>query len=183
LFIWKSKHRKHPNNIITEGRFGTVVLKATTAVCNFLTTITLKEVVWCISCAWNNETPTVLKRCWQNILPATIFNEDDSETEFLGFHSSKDNGDITDFVNYVKGLNAVPDLSENDLEEWIECDKNAPVSQTLTDSEIIDAVLGPKLNESEDSDDSNGSVDEENKMTMVEATSCRDNLINFMGQK
>jgi hypothetical protein len=56
----------------------------------------------------------------------------------------------------VKGLNAVPDLSENDLEEWIECDKNAPVSQTLTDSEIIDAVLGHKLNESEDSDDSNG---------------------------
>jgi hypothetical protein len=44
-------------------------------------------------------------------------------------------------------------------------DKNAPVSQTLTHSEIIDAVLGRKLNESEDSDDSNGSVDEENKMT------------------
>jgi hypothetical protein len=36
-----------------------------------------------------------------------------------------------------------------DLEEWIECDKNAPVSQTLTDSEIIDAVLSHKLNESE----------------------------------
>jgi hypothetical protein len=46
----------------------------------------------------------------------------------------------------VKGLNAVPDLSENNLEERIECDKNAPVSQTLTDSEIIDAVLGRKLN-------------------------------------
>jgi Ca2+/H+ antiporter len=37
------------------------------------------------------------------------------------------------------------------------------VSQTLTDSEIISAVLGCKLNDSEDSDDSNGSVDEENK--------------------
>jgi hypothetical protein len=58
--------------------------------------------------------------------------------------------------------------------------KNAPVSQTLTDSEIIDAVLGHRLNESEDSDDSNGSVDEENKMTMAEAISCCDNLINFM---
>jgi hypothetical protein len=33
-----------------------------------------------------------------------------------------------------------------------------------------------KLNES---DDSNGSVDE-NKMTMAEAISCCDNLINFM---
>jgi Ca2+/H+ antiporter len=54
------------------------------------------------------------------------------------------------------------------------------VSQTLTDSEIIDAVLGRKLNESEDSDDSNGSVDEENKMTMAEAISCCDSLINFM---
>jgi hypothetical protein len=31
---------------------------------------------------------------------------------------------------------------------------------------------GRKLNESEDSDDSNGSVDEENKMTMAEAVSC-----------
>jgi hypothetical protein len=57
------------------------------------------------------------------------------------------------------------------------------VSQTLTDSEITDAVLGLKLNETEDSDDSNGSVDEENKMTMAEAISCCDNLINFMEGK
>jgi hypothetical protein len=54
------------------------------------------------------------------------------------------------------------------------------VSQTLTDSEIIDAVLGRNLNESDDSEDNNGSVDEENKMTMAEAISCCDNLINFM---
>jgi hypothetical protein len=83
----------------------------------------------------------------------------------------------------VKGLNAAPDLSENDLKEWIECGKNAPVSQTLTDSEIIDAVLGRKLNESEDSNDSNGPVYEENKMKMAEAISCCDNLINFVEQK
>jgi hypothetical protein len=57
------------------------------------------------------------------------------------------------------------------------------VSQTLTDSEIIEAVLGRKLNESEDSDDSNGSVDEKNKMTLAEAISCCDNLINFMERK
>jgi methyltransferase-like protein len=53
------------------------------------------------------------------------------------------------------------------------------ISQTLTDSEIINAVLGHKLNESEDSDDSSGSVDE-SKMTMAEAISCCDNLINFV---
>jgi hypothetical protein len=65
---------------------------------------------------------------------------------FLGFHSSNGNGDIIESVRNVKGLNTVPDLSDNDLEEWTECDKNAPVSQTLIDSEIIDAVLGRKLN-------------------------------------
>jgi hypothetical protein len=54
------------------------------------------------------------------------------------------------------------------------------VSQTLTDSEIIDAVLGCKLNESVESDDRNGSVDEENKMIMAKAISCCDNLNNFM---
>jgi hypothetical protein len=53
----------------------------------------------------------------------------------------------------------------------------------LTDSQITNAVLGRKLNESENSDDSNGSVDEENKMTMAEAVSCCDNLINFMERK
>jgi hypothetical protein len=57
------------------------------------------------------------------------------------------------------------------------------VSQTLTDSEILNAVLGCKLNESEDSDDSNGSVDEENKMTTAEAISCCDNLISSMERK
>jgi hypothetical protein len=49
--------------------------------------------------------------------------------------------------------------------------------------EIIDAVPDHKLNESEDTDDSNVTVDEENKMTMAEAISCCDNLINFMEQK
>jgi hypothetical protein len=49
--------------------------------------------------------------------------------------------------------------------------------------EIINAVLGRKLNESDNSDDSNGSADEEHKMTMAEAISCCDNLINFMEQK
>jgi hypothetical protein len=53
----------------------------------------------------------------------------------------------------------------------------------ITDSEIIGAVLGRKLNESEDSYDSNGSVDEENKMTMAEAISCCDNLIIFMERR
>jgi hypothetical protein len=79
--------------------------------------IKLKEAVWCISHAWDNVTPTVLKWCWHNILPATTFNKDDSDTKFLRFHSSKDKSDVSEFVNYVKGLNAVPDLSENDLEE------------------------------------------------------------------
>jgi hypothetical protein len=46
--------------------------------------------------------------------------------------------------------------------------------------EIINAILGRKLDESEDSDDRNGSVDEENKMTMAQAISCCNNLINFM---
>jgi hypothetical protein len=58
-----------------------------------------------------------------------------------------------------------------------------PVSQTLTDLKIIYTVLGHKLNESEDSDDSNGSVDEENKITLAEAISCCHNLINFMERK
>jgi hypothetical protein len=35
-FICMSKHGKHPNNVIIEGRFGIVVPKATTAVSNFL---------------------------------------------------------------------------------------------------------------------------------------------------
>jgi hypothetical protein len=37
-FIRKYKHRKHPNNVIIEGRFGIAVPKATTTVRNFLTT-------------------------------------------------------------------------------------------------------------------------------------------------
>jgi hypothetical protein len=49
--------------------------------------------------------------------------------------------------------------------------------------ETINGVLGHKLNESEDSDNSNWSVDEENKMAMAEAISCCDNLINFMEKK
>jgi hypothetical protein len=42
-FIRKTKYQKHPNNIIIEGRFVIVVLKATTAISNFLTTCVIVD--------------------------------------------------------------------------------------------------------------------------------------------
>jgi hypothetical protein len=42
-FMRKSKHQKHPNNVIIGGWCGIVVLKAITAVSNFLTTCALVD--------------------------------------------------------------------------------------------------------------------------------------------
>jgi hypothetical protein len=139
-FIRKSKHRKHPNNVILEGRFGIVVLKATTTISNFLTTCAVADgSQQCVE-SWRFKALTCNIYIYCIIYEYILYN-----------------------YIYLRIYNII-----------------YLVSQTLTDSEIIDAVLSHKLNDSEDNDDSNGSVDEENKMTMAEAISCCDNLINFM---
>lgn len=42
-----------------------------------------------------------------------------------------------------KEISDVPNSNEDNIKKLIECDINVPAPQTLTDFEIIDAVLSP----------------------------------------
>ncbi|XP_046386326.1 jerky protein homolog-like [Ischnura elegans] len=140
---------------------------------------TLKNAVWCIAEAWDKVTPQVLKRCWSNLLPdfQNRCEETDDIPEFDGFQGPS-NDPVSHFINFVKELDA--DISDEDLKEWNACDNNAPVYQSLTDGEIMDAVTGSTVDE--DVTDSDCSSDEE-KITTSDAITYAEKLIKYLEQR
>ncbi|XP_064423076.1 jerky protein homolog [Latimeria chalumnae] len=153
---------------------------------SFKKIFTIKDAVWCVARAWDAVLPPILKLAWRNIWPATMFSEDDDDAsgDSEGFKISQEKSDIAELMTYAKGLSdVVPDLNENDVEKWIDCDFNAPVHQTLTDSEIIDVILNPNTVESDNSDDGDEQEVSQEKMTMTEGIDTFTRLINFLEQK
>ncbi|XP_064413472.1 jerky protein homolog [Latimeria chalumnae] len=155
---------------------------------SFKKTFTIKDAVWCVARAWDAVSPLILKHAWHNIWPATMFSEDEDDDgasgDFKGFNISQEKADIAELMRYVKGLSdVVPDLNEDDVKKWIDCDISAPVHQTLTDSEIINVILNPNIVESDNSDDGDEQEVSQEKMTMTEGIDTFTHLINFLERK
>ncbi|XP_064410264.1 jerky protein homolog [Latimeria chalumnae] len=93
---------------------------------SFKKTFTIKDAVWCVARAWDVVSPPILKHAWRNIWPATMLSEDDDDDasgDFEGFKISQEKSDVAELMRYAKGLSdVVPDLNEDDVEKWIDCD-------------------------------------------------------------
>lgn len=92
-----------------------------------------------------------------------------NEPDFEGFILNKKD-DIEDLLKYEEIFSNKIHLDENDLQECLDIENDAPVSNTLTDGEIMSSVLVAE-------DDTDSEDDEEmleNKNMSI------DNLINVM---
>lgn len=153
---------------------------------SFKKSFTLKDAVWCLSRAWNDVTSEVLKNCWHNILVSTDFCDEaatESCNEFRGFDLATDeeNTDYSEFISCVAV--DIPDLRDEDIKKWISIDGDAPVTQSLTDAEIIDSVIGRQDAESDSEEDCAAEGEEASCLSMSEAISSCEQLIHFMEQK
>ncbi|CAM1326377.1 Uncharacterised protein r2_g3533 [Pycnogonum litorale] len=103
---------------------------------------TLKDWVWSFAHAWKNVTADTLTNAWHNLWVASLFEEGDNEPDFKGFPESE----ADQLVSYANGR-----ISEDNVKEWIDCDKDLPVVNHLTDEEIIKMVTdtGDESEESE----------------------------------
>jgi hypothetical protein len=78
--------------------------------------------------------------------------------------------------------NLLTKLQENKNEEWIEIDKGAEVTETITDEQIIDSVINPEKSKvAEDSEEEDLIVEQE-KVSWNTAEQYTQGLIKFMEQ-
>ncbi|CAM1154275.1 Uncharacterised protein r2_g4261 [Pycnogonum litorale] len=105
---------------------------------------TLKDCVWSLLAhAWKNVTSDTLTNAWHTLWVASLFEEGDNEHDFEAFPESE----ADQLVSYANGR-----ISEDNVNEWIDCDKDLPVVNHLTDEETISMVTGTG-DESEESDE------------------------------
>ncbi|XP_064419100.1 jerky protein homolog [Latimeria chalumnae] len=150
---------------------------------DFQSQYNIKDVIFNIACAWKLVKSETLRRAWRKLWPSVMFVDVSSdEEEFEGFNVKKKKNtiaEILDVVHNVPSTNPVQNLSENDIEEWVEADKEVEVTHVISDVEIIDSVVNPEKPKESDKDSEEEDFSEEAKITWANAASAFDTLIKF----
>ncbi|CAM2099629.1 unnamed protein product [Caretta caretta] len=109
----------------------------------------LKDMIWTLARAWERVTPSTLKNGWHKLWPALMFEDSpdiNDESEFTGFQVSENQKTVSELMEYASGmshpvvLELAKGLGEENLLDWMEVDKNAPIASQMTDEEIFPAV-------------------------------------------
>lgn len=95
----------------------------------------LKDAVYTSALAWKDIKKDTLQKCWWKLWPNLMFCEDSSDDEdFTGFKlRPKHIDNIQKIIINVPENNPIAKLSENEIEEWLDIDKNEPVIDILND--------------------------------------------------
>ena len=90
--------------------------------------------------AWNNVKVTTLNNAWNKLLKGT-----DIEVDFVGFHPS-------DFMDELHRIGE-KEVTEENVVEWLECDKDEPGYRHETEEEIARSVTGEGAGEEDEEDE------------------------------
>ncbi|CAM1330236.1 Uncharacterised protein at_DN0666 [Pycnogonum litorale] len=99
----------------------------------------MKDCLWALTDAWNSVEMSTLKIAWHNIWPISMFDDD-----FDGFQISSEKAHAAELLRYTTGLQIhdaeIAELQENDFNDWLDCDRDAPITNQMTDDEILSVV-------------------------------------------
>uniref|UniRef100_UPI00398F7695 general transcription factor II-I-like isoform X2 n=1 Tax=Pristiophorus japonicus TaxID=55135 RepID=UPI00398F7695 len=156
-----------------------VSINAGKSVTTFWKEFNLKDVIWTLAGAWEKVSPSTLKNGWHNLWPALMFEDSpdvDDEAAFTGFQVSQDKQIIRELLEYATSmsnpavLEVTKDLEEEDLQDWMDVDKDAPIVNQLTDQEIMQMIKEKLIKEkpqgenkdykASDDEDDEGEVEE-----------------------
>jgi hypothetical protein len=130
------------------------------SVASFIKQYTIKDAIWNIALSWEKISHDTLKNAWHNLWPATLFLDDDDDSEFEGFPSKKDD-DVRELMDYVKSVSSGKiNLDEDDLFELVNIDNDAPIINKLTDDEILNSVISPTQENSESEEEDSQQIEE-----------------------
>ena len=127
----------------------------------------IKNAIHNFADAWKSLKMSTLANAWKKLL----FDADVPVVDFTGFETS-------DFINNFR--RAGNEVSEENLEEWLNVDEGVDASQVLTDAEIVDSVLQPATTEAgvEDEATTDGDL-----MSLAQGRYYCDELLRFVSQR
>lgn len=98
----------------------------------------IKDAIFMASLAWQDVKQQTLMRCWRKLYPLVMFEEEGDE-DFEGFQCARKKAVVTE----LKEMGGCAKLNVTDaaLQEWVDVDKSEAVTFTLSDEELINAVV------------------------------------------
>ncbi|XP_041045228.1 tigger transposable element-derived protein 2-like [Carcharodon carcharias] len=146
----------------------------------FKKVFSIKDAIWCLANAWDSVTRRTLQNAWHKLCPVIMFNDEDAMENIEGFNENK--AKAADLLRYAKRMQSDIgiDLDEQDIVTWLNCEDDASFVQQVTDSEIIEVVLQPK---SEDTDNSDEEDNVPDQIKMEEGINLASRFIHFLEQQ
>lgn len=139
---------------------------------------------------WEEVKNSTLRKAWRKLWPAVMLYDADEDEAFEGFPVQRVNKKkqlTKELLEYVKQARApevkevlASDTIEDDLEAWLDCDNQAPTTQTLTDEEIIEMVVNPHPVPDNHSDSEDDEDDGNSQVTWDDAQQGLEKFISFM---
>lgn len=153
-------------------------------ICDFLKDYNIKDALWGIANSWSQVSTETLKNAWHNLIPSSIFFEEDLVTDFEGFRTQK-RLEISDLLKYCKETapKASVKLDESDIQEILHCDDDVPVINPVTDNEVINMALGRSENVITDDDDEEDSEKEDQKIPTSDLLNSIEYVIKGLEQR
>uniref|UniRef100_A0A1B6ML08 HTH CENPB-type domain-containing protein n=1 Tax=Graphocephala atropunctata TaxID=36148 RepID=A0A1B6ML08_9HEMI len=132
----------------------------------------IKDAIFAAAVAWNNVKNETLHKAWRKLYPQ-LFAENQSE--------EGENEFSTEHSHILNSVNSDPNhplshLSNEEINEWMEVDKDLHTQEDLTDEVIIQSVLNPQEPLEESDSDAEA---ESTHITWKEASEALDKFVKF----
>nr|XP_053652696.1 uncharacterized protein LOC128702480 isoform X3 [Cherax quadricarinatus] len=121
---------------------------------DFQAAYSMKDAIYSVACAWNDIKSFTLRKAWIKLWPNVMFDVSSEEEDFEGFglQAKKSVFSILDVFKNALPPSAVASLHEDDFQEWLDADQTAELTREVTDDDIIQSVLNPVHETSEEED-------------------------------
>ncbi|XP_063859395.1 jerky protein homolog-like isoform X1 [Scylla paramamosain] len=141
--------------------------------------LNVKDAIFMASLAWLDVKRQTLMRCWRKLYPLMMCDDEDDE-EFEGFVGGMKNLVVSELREM--GGNVELKVTDEALQEWVDVDENQAVTFTLTDEELINAVVEDHLEKISDDRDDDDDDDNEPKVTWEQAAKHIAGFVRFAEQ-
>ena len=120
------------------------------SVSEFQKSYTPKDAVFNIYHSWQRVSCETLKKSWHKLCPPTLVTIDEVSEDEEANLDDPCVGEQQEIVNYLigyLGTHVTAGITEDDMNEVLACDTDAPVTSSYTDDEILHMALGEVEND------------------------------------
>ena len=135
--------------------------------------LTIFDAVQLIAKAWDEIQNSTLLHAWKQLMPGVIHADDSA---------NKNKVQASEIVELISDVDGFQNVDEENVENWMNEDKNEEGYRILSDQGIVDAIISGEQSEGEE----RGQSEDEHDTTSVShetALQCVDQLLDYMGQQ